>query len=98
MQLYATFGVEVAKLRASPPQALALPADVVYHRPEDLELPMLPTPVKVEVELAGVKAEEEGKTGLLVVETVAEARHEAEDRAEVTHFQQSVLVKVEASG
>lgn len=100
MQLYATFGLEVAKLRASPPRALALPADVVYHEAEKLELPALPRAVKVESETVKVEVreeEDEVKGEVLLVKTVSVVQEDTEAGSEGVQVEETMLVKLEAS-
>ncbi|BGP35193.1 uracil DNA N-glycosylase Thp1 [Rhodotorula toruloides] len=102
MQLYATFGAEVAKLRATPHQALALPVDVVYHEAEELELPALPAKVKAEAEMMDAelegKNEDEVKFEVLLVETISVEQQETEAGSEVAQPEESFLLKLESSG
>lgn len=47
LELYRSFGIEVAKLRSCPPEPLALPESTRYYSPEDLG-----------IEVVTIKAEE----------------------------------------
>ncbi|BGP27486.1 uracil-DNA glycosylase-like protein [Rhodotorula toruloides] len=103
MRLYATFGAEVAKLRATPPQALTLPADVVYYEAEKLDLPALAeaVEVKVEAEEAEIDDGEKGdvvEQTTIMVETVTAVLEGAEAGKEDVQLEHSLLVKLETSG